>query len=190
MNNEDFWKHKYKQIWDETSKKEEKIKTLIETECNCKCAFVGLGAGSTDFLNGFATKRGYQKGQSDLMIQGTNIYVEVTGTDVAHVTSEADLWIRPDKIWYAINNPEKDCWVVHVLKNLSLIRVIHLNEEFKEKFVAKNFMIIHPFVQLSKTTETYVSIPANSEHVEDIESFFRTIRNPKPEDRFDLSQFM
>ena len=177
MIDEDFWKKKYEKSWKMASSKEEKVKGIIESECNCKCELSGLGAGKTAFLSGAATSRGHEKGESDIQVNDTNICVEVTGPNVDYVGKWAGLWVRPDKIEYAINHPEKDCWVVHVLKKNFYMRAIHLDESFIEDFKNDKFKIVHPTINGVK--ETYVEIPARSEHVIDIKNLFYTIKQAR-----------
>ena len=119
--------------------KEEKIKRIIEGECKCRVEYVGLGAGSTAYLSGSAKSRGFKKGGSDLHVMDTNIFIEVTGPNMESVGEEADLWIRPDKIEYAIAHPENDHWVVHVLKKNFYIRTVHITDGFKEDYKKGHF---------------------------------------------------
>ena len=147
---------------------------FIEKECNCNCNYVGLGAGSKKFLPGSAKSRGFKRGGSDLEIEGTNLCIEVTGPNIYYVKAYADLWIRPDKIKYAIDNIEKDCWVVHVLKNNFLLRTIHLNDDFKKDYNNDAFKEIHPPIR--GTVETYIAIPANSNHVQDFTILIKAIQ--------------
>jgi hypothetical protein len=171
----DYWKVRYQQYWDKASAKEEIIKQLIEGECGCECEYCGLGAGSATFLSGSAKSRGFTKGGSDLHIVDTPIYLEVTGPNVPSVQIDAGLWIRPDKIEYAIKYPDKDCWVVHVLERNKIIRVIHLNDAFLKKYQAKHFKIVTPWIR--RTQERYCEIPANSPFVQIFEALLSTIKS-------------
>ena len=174
MFDENFWKKKYGPLsWKAGSTKEEKVKDIIEEECKCTCELTGLGAGKTDFLEGSAKSQGYEKGESDIRVNDTNIGVEVTGPNVDYVGKSAVLWVRPDKIEYAISHPEKDGWVVHVLKKDFYMRAIHLDESFIKDYQNKKFEIVHP--RIKGVVETYVEIPACSEHVTNIENLFDTI---------------
>jgi hypothetical protein len=169
-----YWKDKYQDSWSDAATKEENIRTLIEKECNCTCEYAGLGAGKTEFLSGTAKSRGFEKGGSDLHVEDTNLYVEVTGPNVLSVDKSADLWVRPDKIENAIKHSENDYWVVHVLKKDSYMRVIHINDNFKKDYQNKKFKIIHPWT--GRAVETYVAIPADSKHVEAITVLFDAVK--------------
>jgi len=173
--NENYWKDKYQDFWHIAAEKEEKIKRIIEEECDCICEFSGLGAGSTEYLSGSAKSRGFKKGGSDLKVKNTNIFIEVTGPNVDYVGKEAPLWIRPDKIHNAINNPKNDYWIVHVLKKDFFIRVIHIDNNFKKEFTEGLFKIDRP--RIRGIIENYVSIPVDSNHIKDIDFLFQTIQS-------------
>lgn len=170
---ENYWKDRYKDWWDVAADKEEKIKTIIEKECNCECEYAGLGAGSTKYLPGSAKSRGYKKGGSDLYVKDTNIYVEVTGPNVP-VGRHEPLWIRPDKIENAIENRENDYWVVHILPQDFFVRVIHIDGGFKKDYQNDVFELVHPVIR--GTREEYVAIPAESKHVTIMEALLESIK--------------
>jgi hypothetical protein len=174
MKDENFWKNRYADSWPTAADKEEKIRKIIEGECECKVEYAGLGAGSTEYLPGSAKSRGFKKGGSDLHITDTNIYIEVTGPNTETVDDEDDLWIRPDKINYAIDHPENDHWVVHVLKRNFYIRVVHINDKFKDDFRKGHFFIARPPIR--GVVETYTAVPADSEHVTEVETLFEAVR--------------
>lgn len=171
---ENYWKEKYKPFWGIAAKKEDKIKLIIEKECNCTCQYSGLGAGSTEYLPGSAESRGYERGGSDLKVMGTNIFVEVTGPNVDYVGKEAPLWIRPDKVQNAIDNPKNDVWVVHVLQKDFFIRVIHIDNKFKNALLNNQFKIDSPVIRGAR--ESYISIPANWKYITNIESLCSSIQ--------------
>lgn len=174
MSDSDFWKNRYEPHWGVSSTKEDKVKLMIEQECNCTCKDTGLGTGQTTFLSGTAKSRGFEKGGSDLHIDKTNICVEVTGPNVDYIGKDADLWLRPDKIEYAIKHPENDVWVVHVLQKEFYPRAIHINEDFKKDYHFMRFKIVHPSIRGTK--ETYAAIPANSSHVVDFNQLCTAIK--------------
>jgi hypothetical protein len=175
MSDPNFWKNNYKEFWGIAASKEEKVRKLIEHEGNCTCSFAGLGAGKTGYLAGSAKSQGFEKGGSDLHANDTDIYIEVTGPNIDSVKADADLWVRPDKIAYAIAHPKNDHWVVHALMREFYLRTIHLGDEFKEDYKKGKFKIVHPWIR--GVEETYISIPAKSEHVQDIQVLFKAIRD-------------
>jgi hypothetical protein len=174
MSNPNYWKDKYKDFWDDAAKKEENVKKLIEKECKCKCRFVGLGAGSTNYLPGSAKLQGFKKGGSDLHVEGTSIFIEVTGPNTDRVGEDAALWIRPDKIQNALADSENDHWVVHVLKKNAHMRTVHMNEDLKIAFKKGELKIITPTIRCAE--EKYVEIPAASKYVEEIGSLVIAIQ--------------
>jgi hypothetical protein len=172
MNDENYWKDRYKDFWDEAAKKEENVKKFIEKKCDCECEYVGLGAGTTQYLSGSAKSQGFKKGGSDLHVKGTNISIEVTGPNTDGVGEDAALWIRPDKVQNAIADSKNDHWVVHVLKKNVHMRTIHMNKDFKKAYT--EFEIITPTIRYSE--EKYVEIPADSEFVDEIDTLINTIK--------------
>ena len=103
---ENYWKDAYQDTWDESSKREKRLKVYLERLTGMKCEESGLGAGSSQYISGSAARNGYQKGDADFLIQGTSIYIEVTGPLVKTVQPTAPLWFRPDKLNNAIKNRE------------------------------------------------------------------------------------
>ncbi len=174
MVDENYWKEKYKDYWTTAADKEEKVRKIIEKECNCTIEYSGLGAGSAEYLPGSAASRGYKKGGSDLKVKNTNLFIEVTGPNVESVRKDDDLWIRPDKIQNAIRNPENDYWIVHVLKSNFYIRIIHINDEFKNDFRRGAFRLITP--RIRDAEEKYIAVPASSKHITNIESLCKAIK--------------
>jgi hypothetical protein len=168
-----YWKDAYQSYWGIAKSKEDNVKKIVQEICKCKCEFVGLGAGREDYLPGSAKSRSFEKGGSDLHVCGTNIYIEVTGPNIDSVDEKADLWIRPDKIEYARNNPDKNCWIVHALKKRFLLRAINLNKDFLRQYENNKFRLVHP--RIRGLTETYTAVPANSPYIQDIENMFSFI---------------
>ena len=76
---ENYWKDAYQDTWDEASKREKGLKAYIEKSVGVRCSETGLGTGTTVYISGTAEKNGYQKGDADFQVEGTNVYVEVTG---------------------------------------------------------------------------------------------------------------
>ena len=125
MTDFDYWKKQYKETWGQSSQRETAIATYLEQSSSTEIEPVGLGAGSADFLPGSASEHGHAKGDADLVVVGTNIYLEVTGPLVPSVDQHQDLWIRPDKVANAKKNRSShETWVVHHLPKNNLIRVV------------------------------------------------------------------
>ncbi len=160
MSDPDFWKHQYQHAWAKASQREKTIKARIFNESGEQVEFVGLGAGSAAFLSGTAASQGYQKGDADLYVVGTNIFLEVTGPQSRSVRLEDPLWIRPDKVTNARTHfPGRETWVVHWLERDGTLRVIPLDQAFFDLIDQNAFQIVHPVIR--GTRETYFAVPAS-----------------------------
>ena len=125
---------------------------------------VGLGAESSDFISGSANQNGYEKGDPDLKIENTNIYLEVTGPLSDKVKSSEPLWFRPDKIDNAKSKfGSHDTFLLHNCSGENLWRVIHIDESFIDKYDAGHFKTVSPYIRGNK--EKYVEISADDECV-------------------------
>lgn len=163
-----YWKRKYQDKWGTASQREQKVKKYLE-EQGFNVEFFGLGAGTEKFLSGPAAKHGYEKGEPDLRIVDTNIFIEVTGTDSPNVKENAPLWIRPDKIESAKNHPTRDVWLVHVLDRQNLLRCINITKLPLARFSKKTKTI-------RGAKEVYVEINATDPVVRPIEELVKHIR--------------
>jgi hypothetical protein len=160
----DYWKRLYQQSWAMADQRERAIIERIQREAGKIAIFVGLGAGSADFLSGTAASQGFEKGGADLQVVDTNTYLEVTGPQVKSVTRDKPLWLRPDKIDNARAHPEHDTWVVHWLERDGTLRVIHLDQEFFQSYDKKELPIVTP--RIRGAVERYVEIPAQHRYVQ------------------------
>jgi hypothetical protein len=159
MTDFNYWKNQYKDTWGQSSQRETAIARYLEEATGRTIKPVGLGAGSADFLSGSAAAHGHAKGDADLVVDGTNIYLEVTGPLVPSVVIDAALWVRPDKVDNARRNKDShETWVVHHLPKNDLIRVIYLGDQFWTALDAGDFPIVTP--RIRGALERYHSIPA------------------------------
>lgn len=101
--NENYWKDRYQGTWDRSAQREAKLAEYLEQKTGLQIESSGLGAQSTEYIPGSAAKNGFEKGDADLHVVGTNVYIEVTGPLEKNVGPERPLWFRPDKIKNAIN---------------------------------------------------------------------------------------
>lgn len=160
-----FWKEKYQTMWGASSEREAKIASLITEATGKEVEFVGLGAGSKEFIDGAAVDNGHLKGSADLHIVDSSIFIEVTGPLVTFVKPDAPLWIRPDKIEAAKSLiAQHDTWLVHHLPFNDLLRVIHLDSGFMERYDKGEFKTVRPTIR--GQVETYTEIPPNDSCVE------------------------
>jgi len=116
------WKDKYKDSWEVSTKREKRAKSLIEN-FGYKLITIGFLAESQEY----SKEHPKEKGIPDYWIENTNIYIEVTGTNSKNVKEQYPIWVRPDKVEYALNHTDKECWLVHIIDALDLIRMIKLD---------------------------------------------------------------
>lgn len=175
--NENYWKDAYQGTWDASSKREKQLMTYLEESTGVQCTPFGLGAGSSQYISGSAERNGYQKGDADFVIDGTNIYIEVTGPLSKGVQPDAPLWFRPDKINNAIKNSSHDVFFAHHCMSVNLWRVIHIDEDFKERFRKNQFQVENPVIR--GRCEQYVKIKANDKCVHELDYLVKYLREMK-----------
>ncbi len=170
-----YWKDRYQSLWGASTEREAKIAAMITEATGHQVDFVGLGAGSSEYIEGAAADRGLTKGGADLKIKDLPVYIEVTGPLVRTVTPDQPLWIRPDKVEAARSHiADQETWVVHHLPHNDLIRVVSLNADFMKRLDSKEFGIVHPVIR--GTQETYVEIPASDVCVQDWDQLIARIK--------------
>lgn len=155
---ENFWKDAYQDTWVPSSEREKYLAKHLFDVTGKKLLPAGLGAESTQYISGCARRNGYEKGDADFVVDGTNIYIEVTGPLVTSVKPSAPLWFRPDKIENAISHPDHDVFLVHHCMSADLWRVIHVDETFKKRYRNGKFSVVTPFIR--GNYERYVEIDA------------------------------
>lgn len=165
--NEDYWKDAYRDTWADSSKREKRLMDHLEKLAGVKCVESGLGAGSSEYISGSAARNGYQKGDADFWIEGTNVYIEVTGPLMKTVKSSAALWFRPDKLNNAIKNSDHDVFLAHHCMSADLWRVIHIDREFKQRFREYQFKVVTPYIRGRR--ERYVEIEATDKCVRELD---------------------
>lgn len=165
--NENYWKDAYQDTWEYSAAREKRLMVYLEKRTGLKCSASGLGAGSSVYISGSAATNGYQKGDADIVIDGTNIYVEVTGPLVKTVKPTAPLWFRPDKLNNAIRNSGHDVFLAHHCMSADLWRIIHVDMEFKNRFRGNEFRIITPYIRGRQ--EKYVEIETNDRCIHNLD---------------------
>lgn len=162
-----FWKKKYAFLWDESTPREERVKTIIEKETGCKLEYHGTGAGTTDFING----KSEQKGSPDLHVVGTDIYIEVTGPLSDNVKKGSPLWFRPDKLNHAFKYRfDENTFFINNFKKEGIWYIIHFDDDTiaYAKQSTKNktdYKKIEPIVRGTK--EKYIEVKPNTVYVSD-----------------------
>lgn len=178
MTDYDYWKKKYHPTQDASARREQIIAERLERLTGRKVRIVGFGAGSEEFLPGTAKSHGYEKGEPDLLVGGTNIVVEVTGPNVP-VRLTDTLWIRPDKIANAkAHIGDKETWVAHCLADNSTVRVIKIDKDFINEY-EKGIYKTGRHSTRRGTTETMVEVPADEKCVRKFEILVERIKSWK-----------
>lgn len=176
-----YWKDAYQHLWDRASKKEDFIKKLIEQETGFAVQLSGMGAGSNSYISGNAKDNKCQKGDADLYIPKADAYAEVTGPNIRMDISSA-LWFRPDKLRNTYrkltSNIGKNHFLIHVQEVMgskaTLIRVIHLDNDFFKRLINKDFHLVCPVIRTRY--EEYYEIPASSDVVLTFEHFIKILK--------------
>jgi hypothetical protein len=132
--------------------RERAVKNFLENSCDVKVSFYGQGAGCTERLS-VRNRPISERFAPDLKVAGTNIFVEVTGT----YGKVSELWIRKEKIFYAVRNPEKRIFVAFV--NGGEIEVIPVDDEFKQTFISREFPMIKHTVDGQKFSFVVIKYP-------------------------------
>ncbi|MEY8516908.1 hypothetical protein AALC25_08265 [Lachnospiraceae bacterium 29-84] len=174
---ENYWKDAYQDTWEKSSTREKWLMDYLEKVAGVKCQESGLGAGSSNYISGSAARNGRQKGDADFVIEGTNIYVEVTGPLVESVQSSDPLWFRPDKLNNAIKNVTHEVFLAHHCMSADLWRVIHVDQEFKQRFREYGFKVVTPNIRGRK--ERYVEIKTSDRCIRKLDDLVAYIKRVK-----------
>lgn len=164
-----YWKNAYKETWDASSKRELYMAQWIEENTGLEAEVIGLGAGTSNFISGSASENGYVKGDADIHIKNTNIYIEVTGPLSKTVPVTSPLWFRPDKFENAIQNISNghDTFFAHHCPSSNLWRVIHIDNKLITRLSKQEFRLVSPTIKGRR--ERYVEIPASDSCVKPLE---------------------
>lgn len=168
MGDPNFWKDEYEDAWRDGNRREGLVTEILRSQ-GIGVEDFGFAAGSTEYKEGRPEEYGYEQGDPDLRVTGTERYVEVTGTDLP-VPRQASLWIRPDKIRNARDHPDRDEWVVHVLESQKLFRAVHLTDDVVDDLLEVSAeRRIYPYINGNE--EEYVAVsPVETDLVEPVEA--------------------
>jgi len=156
-----FWKNAYGQkAWEEEKKRLERVKGWIKTYLpSVQVKTLGFGAESTEFI----AEHPGEKGDPDLSLAFGGrevIALEVSGTGTQR---GQDFWVRPDKLKYAQNHPERDVWIVlHYRKPKE--RFVWIKPDLSKNYEDKERVI-------RGVSERYVIFDNNSEEVKSSAEF-------------------
>jgi hypothetical protein len=179
-----YWKEAYKESWDASSKKEQFIKSIIEKETGLNVKEIGLGAGSSEFIEGSAKDNQHEKGDADLFIEEIDTYIEVTGPNIP-MNKNATLWFRPDKLNNTYKKTIKNIGKLHILIHVQevketsdkLIRCIILDKVFFERGKNKEFATVTPTIRGRQ--EKYIEIPYDDKSLMTFDDLILHIKNLK-----------
>jgi len=162
------FKEKYKDHWVKGQRREKLFKSFMEAQ------------GFRIITNGFmAMQVEYNQDYSDVAgipdfksyISNNPVYFEVTGTDNTYITPGHNIWVRPDKIKYIVDNGFRG-FIVHFLDGYNfLMRFIDINAVDWPQVE-----VINPIIKGS--VETYYSIePKFSISSEEIIGYIKGLKN-------------
>ena len=176
---ENYWKDRYQGTWDRSSQREAKLAEYLEQKTGLVVELCGLGAGSTAYIAGSAAKNGHEKGEADLHVLGTNVYIEVTGPLEGNVGPEEPLWFRPDKLDNALANRARghDVFLAHNCPAARLWRVVHVDEELVRRYRAGAFPVRSK--RIRGAVEHFVEIGAQDACIQPIGALVRGILQAK-----------
>ncbi|WP_460192667.1 hypothetical protein [Thermosynechococcus sp. FA-CM-4201] len=166
-NDKYIFKKLYQDTWPEEKKRIDAVTKLIQQRVpSIEIEFVGFGANTTEFIK----EHPEESGKPDLSLQINEIEIialEVTGTK--RMKAGEGYWVRPDKLEYIQNHPERDIWIV-----------LHYQEP-EEKFVwiKPDIAKSYPYEEknLKGVTERYVIFHDGQKEVkktEDVMTYMQT----------------
>jgi len=168
-----YWKRKYAEQWKDANKREEIVKNIIEEETGLEIEYYGIGAGEDTFISGSAEHNNSVKGEPDLHVINTSIFIEVTGSFSKNTKDGDPLWFRPDKLRYAYDHrKETDEFLVNNFLYADKWYVIHLVDEFwddiKSKYDTTDYKNVKPIINGGQ--EEYIAINGNNPFIKDFNS--------------------
>lgn len=155
-----FWKQAYgKKSWEREKVRLEKVKELVlSISSNLVIKETGFGAGKTEFL----AEHPDESGSPDLTVYKDKMeimFIEVTGTEFKRAS---DYWVRPDKIKYFQNHPEKNIWIILYFNSLEQFIFIRPNSDQQYEYSEEI---------INEATEHFVKFNDDSSEVKNQEQF-------------------
>lgn len=176
---DNFWKNAYSNTWDQAATRESRLIKYIQEITGLIAEPYGLGATTTNYISGSAKSNGAEKGDADLSVKNTNVYIEVTGPLSPSVGILNPIWIRPDKVNNAIRNMRNghDTFIAHNCPSMDLWRIIHIDEDFAKRFRAYQFPVVTPTIRGNR--ERYIQIEVDDSCVRDISYLMMYLKKMK-----------
>ncbi len=164
-----FWKKAYgKQSWEKEKYRIARIKKWFEKYLEgVEVAEIGFGTNNTNEI----LSHPKEAGAPDLLIRDKKskkeiIHLEVSGTKYMRGN---DYWIRPDKLNYIRNNPNKDIWIVlHYEKPIEKIiwikpKLNNINKKIED-------------IEIRGVIEKYVIFRDGDEEIKSSQEFIECIK--------------
>jgi hypothetical protein len=157
-----IWKNLYgKQAWEKEQVRLKHVSKWLDTYIKgIVVKITGFGAGSSEIIK----EHPKDKGEPDIQVLSGKtdkvlMYLEVTGTE-RKVGN--DYWLRPDKIEYAVNHPEKDVWFA-----------LHYADDQKIIWIKPSLEKKYPYIEknLKGAIEHFVIFDDNSPEVKTSQEF-------------------
>jgi len=168
-------KKAYKDTWDISSRKEDVFRRAVGA--NVVLVPTGFGAGSSEYLRGSSADHGHERSAPDFVVDGTNIFVEVTGplkTMSDDRIRRGGLWVTVAKTEYARRHPDKKCWIAWMNGvGVGGCRMIRLGDAFERAVAAGE--IKRREVRLRGPAERFMVVPASHECVVNLDVFIDEI---------------
>jgi hypothetical protein len=161
-----FWKKAYgEKAWKEEKERLQRVAGWVKRYLPfVQVTPVGFGAASTELI----PEHSSEKGSPDLSLSHKGrevIALEVSGTDIQR---GQDFWVRPDKLEYAQNHPERDVWIVlHYRKPRERFIWIKPNLSKEYEYQEK---------EIREAVERYVVFDDTSEEVKSSEEFSKYVK--------------
>lgn len=158
-------KEAFKHQWTLSSKKELFIHDYItQNTINLTPTFIGLGAGTDEYIDHKDQPADHVKGTADIFIPQTNTYIEITGPNV-QVHENDSIWINSIKLNNSYTKLKQDPTSSHIVvhfntnfKNITTIRIVPINKTFFDN--AHKYKIIKP--KISNINFKFIALNPNT----------------------------
>lgn len=172
----DKWKEAYKPYRKQAMEKEEAFRQLFEACTGWSLSPFGLGAESEEDYPGRSERYGIESNAPDYQIEGTDIFIEVTGPIADHANPANGLWIRPGKLNYAFRHrKDQSEYIVLFYPYNKGWYVIHANDAFFQHAKENPSQYKRRQVGIRGEQETYIQISCDNPHVKGLDQLMEEI---------------
>ncbi|MGE0083222.1 MAG: hypothetical protein AB7S75_02245 [Desulfococcaceae bacterium] len=161
-----IWKRIYAPLWENEKRRIKRVKQWINKYLpKIDVVIAGFGADTTAYIS----QHPDEQGEPDLSLRFLDteiIALEVSGTEQKRGSG---YWIRPDKLEYSKNHPERDVWIVlHYQKPKECFIWIKPDNQREYKYIKKN---------LKGAEEHYVVFDEADSEVKSSQEFYDCVSN-------------